>query len=193
MLSLKEGEKLIGIARKAIELSFEDKGHERWDVSEKALCRKAGVFVTLHYLKGRKKELRGCIGFIKSKIPLWEAVSEAAKLAAFDDPRFPPLIKEDLEKIRIEISVLTEKKMIETKEIKKPEEILRQIEIGKDGLIVEYSGFSGILLPQVAIEHGWDAEHFLEQTCIKAGVSPKDWKNKSCKICKFQCQIFSEK
>ena len=190
MLSIKEGEKLISIARKELQGYFGKRGEvEKWDVS--GFKKKLGVFVSLHSYPS--KELRGCIGFPIAQMPLWQSIKEATKAAAFEDPRFLPLTKEEIDKIIIEISVLTNPKMIETSERKNPEDILREIEIGKDGLMMEYSGYSGLLLPQVPVEQSWDAEHFLQELCKKAGVSPKTWKNKSCKIYKFQAQIFSEK
>lgn len=185
MLNSKQGKQLMELARKAIISSFDNKTIQDYDINvEKQLKEKSGAFVTLT-LNG---ELRGCIGFIGPIMPLYKAVIEAARAAAFEDPRFHPLTKEELDELKIEISVLTKPEEIK----EKGEDIIKEIEVGKDGLIVEYSGFSGLLLPQVASENKWDAEHFLEQTCVKAGVSPKSWKNKSCKIHKFQAQIFSE-
>jgi len=194
MLTLKEGEKLIKIARTELDDYFKNQEIEKWDIS--GFNKKLGVFVSLHSYPDKK--LRGCIGFPIAQMPLWESVREAAKAAAFEDPRFLPLTKAELDKIIIEISVLTKPQMIETSENhkdrgKRHETILHEIEIGQDGLIIEYSGYSGLLLPQVAIENNWDTEHFLQQSCIKAGVSPKTWKNPSCKLYKFQAQIFSEK
>ena len=188
MLTSKQGKKLIEIARKSIISSFESKDFHDYDFKlDKKLKEQRGVFVTLHL----NNDLRGCIGFPLPIMPLHKAVIEAARAAAFEDPRFLPLRKEELDDLKIEISVLTKPELIKADH--NNEEIFKHIEVGKDGLIVEYSGFSGLLLPQVATEQKWDAEHFLEQTCVKAGVSPKSWKNKSCKVCKFQAQIFSEK
>ena len=188
MLTSKQGEKLIEIARKAIISSFENKDFHEYDLKlDEKLKEKRGVFVSLHL----NNDLRGCIGFPQPIMPLYKAVIEAARAAAFEDPRFLPLRKEELEELEIEVSVLTKPELI--KPIHGVEEISKNIELGKDGLIIEYSGYSGLLLPQVATEQKWDAGHFLEQTCVKAGVSPKTWTNKSCKIYKFQAQIFSEK
>jgi hypothetical protein len=188
MLTLEDGKKLIKIARKELDNYFKNQEVERWDISDKKLEKRLGVFVSLHTFPDKK--LRGCIGFPVAQMPLWESVREAVKSSAFEDPRFLPLTKEELNEIIIEISVLTESKLIKQKN---PEGILSEIEIGRDGLILEYSGFSGLLLPQVPVENKWDTEYFLQQLCLKAGVSPKSWKNKSCRIYKFQAQIFSEK
>jgi uncharacterized protein (TIGR00296 family) len=193
MLSLKEGKKLIEIARKELDSYFKGQEIEKFDIEiNKNLEKRAGVFVSLHTYPAN--ELRGCIGigFPISKIPLWESVREAVKASAFEDSRFFPLTKDELDKVIIEISVLTKPEMIEVRERKNPEDIFSDIEIGKDGLMLEYSGYLGIFLPQVPVEQGWDVEHYLEQLCLKAGVSPKTWKNKTCKIYKFQAQIFSE-
>ena len=192
----KKGDALLKIARNSIKLAFDDKDFDLIRTHDKDLCQRRGAFVTLFNKIGKRRskqrELRGCIGFIGSKLPLWGVVAEAARLAAFEDPRFPPLCKGELDKISIEISVISKLQRIDNREIKKPSDIAKQIEIGKDGLMIEYSGFSGLLLPQVAVEYGWNEERFLEETCIKAGISPKDWKEKGCRIYKFQAQIFSE-
>ena len=186
MLTLKEGEKLVKLARTELDDYFKNQEVKKWDVS--GFKKKLGVFVSLHTYP--ENNLRGCIGFPIAQMPLWESVREAAKAAAFEDPRFLPITKEELSNIIIEISVLTKPEMIKEK---KPEDIVNEIKIGKDGLIIEYSGYSGLLLPQVPVEQKWDADKFLQNLCLKAGISPKTWKNESCKIYKFQAQIFSEK
>ena len=192
MLILKEGKKLVEIARKELDSYFKDQEIKKLDIKiNKNLKKRAGVFVSLHTYPDNN--LRGCIGigFPLAKMSLLESVREAVKASAFEDPRFMPLIKDELDKIIIEISILTKPEMIKVRE-KKPEDIFSDIEIGKDGLMLEYSGYVGVFLPQVPVEQKWDVEHYLEQLCLKAGVSPKTWKNKSCKIYKFQAQIFSE-
>jgi len=181
---------LLEIARNSITLAFGKKPIDSMKTAEKELNEKKGAFVTLYLGKGKSKKLRGCIGFITSSLPLWRTVSECARLAAFDDPRFPPLKKEEMNHILIEISVMTPPESIKTK---RPEDIVKDIKIGKDGLIVEQFGLSGLLLPQVAPEYEWNAEEFLEQTCLKAGLPRRHWKEKGCKISKFQCEVFSEK
>ena len=185
-MNLKEGEKLVKIARQELESYFKNEEVKKWDVS--GFKKKLGVFVSLHTYP--ENNLRGCIGFPVAQMPLWQSVREAAKAAAFEDPRFLPLSKEELKEIIIEISVLTKPELIKEKN---PEDIANSIKIGKDGLIIEYSGYSGLLLPQVPVEQKWNSESFLHNLCLKAGISPKSWKNKSCKIYKFQAQIFLEK
>lgn len=182
MLTLKQGEELVKFARKVIKESFK-KDFCEWP-SE--FSGKQGVFVTL--LTFPEHHLRGCIGFPHAELPLGKAVMEAAKAAAFSDPRFPSLDKDELDKVMVEISVLTEPREIKCKK----QELLKNIKIGKDGLIVNFLGYSGLLLPQVPVEWNWNAEEFIKQTCIKAGLHPDAWKNPECKIYKFQSQIFSE-
>ena len=190
MLDKNKGEKLLEIARKSIQYAFDKKGFDSLKTSDKDLNEKRGAFVTLYSGKGKSKELRGCIGFTASKLPLWQTVAEAARLASFDDTRFIPLKKNELNQLLIEVSVLTIPQLIRAK---RAEDIVSEIKIGRDGLIVEHFGLSGLLLPQVAEEYEWNAEEFLEQTCIKAGLPRFHWKEKGCKISKFRSEIFSEK
>ncbi len=188
MLSLEEAKKLVKLARKTLEKFFENKKFELEKTEEKNLQEKKGVFVTIE--KFPDKSLRGCIGFPSPTLPLTEAVQRAAFSAAFEDSRFLPLEKEELEKIIFEISVLTKPKLIK---IKNPKEYFKKIEIGKDGLILQNGPFSALLLPQVPLQFNWDVEKFLENLCYKAGLTPDYSYNKNTKIWKFQVQIFSEK
>lgn len=185
-LKLKEGKELIELARKSINYFFAS-GSVMKDVAPKKFSEKQGVFVTLNGFPS--KELRGCIGFPYPIMALWNAVIEASVSAGFNDPRFNALELEEMEKIVIEISVLSV-----PQEIKGDKELIpKKIETGKDGLIIKMNRKSGILLPQVAKEWKWSSEKFLEETCIKAGLEKDSWKEKECKIFKFQAQIFSEK
>lgn len=146
---------------------------------------KRGVFVTLY--KG--EELRGCIGYPEPIMQLNEAVFQAAKGAAFEDSRFSLLKEEELKDIRIEVSVLTPPELIE---VKSSEEYLDNINVGEDGLVIRSQLGSGLLLPQVATEYGWSAEEFLQQTCIKAGLSVDDWKEGGVEVFKFQAKVYKE-
>ncbi|MCW1296224.1 MAG: TIGR00296 family protein [Candidatus Parvarchaeota archaeon] len=185
MTTLNEAKRLIKIARESIALAF--KG-EKYELKEKIFEEKRGIFVTL--LTYPERELRGCIGIPEPILPLKKAVVEAAISSAFNDPRFPSLREDELNKIVIEISLLTKPSLIS---VKNPKEYPNKIEVGKDGLIVQKGFFSGLLLPQVAKEYGWDAEEFLSQTCIKAGLTPDSWLDMQTKIYKFQAEIFCEK
>lgn len=185
MLTKNEGEKLVKLARKAIESVFKKK-ELKFEKEKKEFSGKRGVFVTL--MEWPSHELRGCVGFPYPAKPLADAVVEAAKAAAFGDTRFMPLTEKELNHIVIEISVLTEPALIRAI----PQELPHEIKIGKDGLIAQFSGFSGLLLPQVAPEQKWDSLEFLRGTCVKAGLPAETWLNPNCRIYKFQAQIFSE-
>jgi len=176
MYSEKEKQDMLKLAREAIETAYKGENPKLPD----GLNEKRGVFVTLK----KNNELRGCIGFPDAVYPLKEAIVKAARAAAFNDPRFPPLREEELKDIEIEISVLTPKEEIA------PDP--QNITIGKHGLIVEYGLLSGLLLPQVAVEQGWDAEEFLNQVCIKAGMPPFVWKRMPIKLYRFEAEVFSE-
>lgn len=144
-----------------------------------------GVFVTLK-MGG---QLRGCIGFPLPMFPLGLAVVKAAIAAAFDDPRFPPLTEEEFKEVDVELSVLTVPKRIEVSD---PSEYLEKIKVGRDGLIIKHGGYSGLLLPQVPEEQGWDAEAYLEGLCMKADLGPGSWREEGVEIEAFQAQIFGE-
>lgn len=174
---------LLKLARAAIESSFEDEDPDTSECSK--LTQLRGCFVTLH----KNKQLRGCIGFIKPIMPLYEQIIAAAKAAAFEDSRFSSLEKNELKDIEIEISVLTKPELIK---VSKPEEYIKNIEIGKDGLIIKGEN-SGLLLPQVATEWNFNQEQFLECLSEKAGLNKDAWKNPENKIYKFKAEIFSEK
>ncbi len=150
---------------------------------------KAGAFVTINSLVNGGKELRGCIGFPNPDKPLIEAVMSAAVSAATEDPRFPPLTRNELDKVVFEVSVLTPPELIQ---VRSPKELPGNIDVGRDGLIVRWSHGGGLLLPQVPVEYGWGAEEFLENACVKAGATSDSWLVPSTKIYKFQAIIFEE-
>ena len=185
MLTLEQGIILINLARRSIKAFF-DKKEIKLKKAEEKFKEKQGVFVTLHIYP--EKQLRGCIGLPYPVLPLGNAIIEAAKSAAFNDPRFFPLAKSELDKIIIEISVLTVPELIKCK----PVELPAKVRIGKDGLICSYGNYNGLLLPQVATEQRWNTKEFLEQTCVKAGLSPTTWLKPECHFYRFQAQIFSE-
>jgi AmmeMemoRadiSam system protein A len=139
----------------------------------------SGAFVTLHV----NRELRGCIGQPGSARPLDEVVGDCAVAAATEDPRFPPLTAGELPHVEIEISVLTPIRRVDD---------LREIEVGRDGLIAQDGFRRGLLLPQVAAERGWDRDTFLSHTCLKAGLRPDAWR-KGASISRFQAEVFSER
>jgi AmmeMemoRadiSam system protein A len=137
-----------------------------------------GVFVTIH-ARGR---LRGCIGVVEAFEPLGEAIARCAASAALRDPRFSPIRAEELPELKIEISVLSTPQPI------RPE----NIEIGKHGLLVVHGANKGLLLPQVAVEHKFGREKFLEETCRKAGLKGEAWLEPETQVFGFTCEVFSE-
>ncbi len=177
-LTSEEKRELLKIARRTIENFILKKEIPNFDIKNKKLLEKRGAFVTIKE-KGR---LRGCIGFTAPLFPLYQTVIKAAIFASTRDPRFPPLVPQELPKIEIEISVLTP-----LRKINKPDEII----VGKHGILISKKGRSGLLLPQVAIENGWDKEEFLKQTCYKAGLPKNCWK-KGAEIYIFEAIVFGE-
>lgn len=145
----------------------------------------SGVFVTLNTNTG----LRGCIGFPLPTEKLFKALSDAAIAAATQDPRFEPVKLEDLENISFEVTVLTPPYEIK---VDNPNDYLSKIKVGRDGLIVKHSSFTGLLLPQVPVEYGWSSKEFLEHTCEKAGLAKNYWMKKETKILKFEGIVFKE-
>ena len=186
----KEGYFLVRLARNAVEEHLKD-GTILSPPKETPLkfMERLGVFVTLNKMKGRIKELRGCIGFPYPTHPLVRAVIEAAIEAATRDPRFYPVSRSELNNIIFEVSILTFPQLIEVKD---PREYPSKISIGRDGLIVERGYAKGLLLPQVPVEWGWNEEEFLCQCCMKAGLMPDCWLLKGTKIYKFSAVIIEE-
>jgi len=146
---------------------------------------KSGVFVTLNSTLG----LRGCIGYPLPDKSLFNALEDAAISAATKDPRFPAVKSKELDSITFEVTILTPPEKIV---VSKPEEYLSKIKVGRDGLIVKHGFYSGLLLPQVPIEYGWNEKEFLEYTCEKAGLPKNYWKNSETEIQKFEGIVFKE-
>ena len=186
MISLIEGAELVHLARIAVEKYLQESIIIK---SEKHMLEKAGVFVTLNYLTRSKEEhLRGCIGFPLPEKPLYQGVAEAAIAAATEDPRFPPLDRQELNNIIFEVSVLTVPQQISVS----PADYGKEIQIGRDGLILHWRFGSGLLLPQVPVELKWNVEEYLANICYKAGAPPDVWLDPSSKLCKFQAVVFKE-
>lgn len=190
-LTLDEGTYLVRLARHAITdyLEFGRPIPVPKHVKGK-LLEKCGLFVTLNTMRRGTEELRGCIGYPTPELPLVEATIDAAISAATRDPRFPPVEKDELGSIVVEVSVLTPPSLIR---VENPRDYPREVEIGRDGLIVEHGWFKGLLLPQVPVEWEWDCEEFLGHCCMKAGLPPEAWVLPETKIYKFQAIIFKEK
>ncbi|MCS7118433.1 MAG: TIGR00296 family protein [Archaeoglobaceae archaeon] len=181
-LSIEEGEKAVKLARKAIE-EYLETGKIIKDRLEGVFSHKRGVFTTLI----EHGELRGCIGFPYPVKRLDEAIIESAISAAIDDPRFEPVKRWEMEKIIVEVTILTEPERINAR----AQDLPKFVEIGKHGLMVKKGLLSGLLLPQVAVEYGMDAEEFLSHTCLKAGLPPDCWLT-GVEIYRFEGQIFME-
>jgi len=166
MLSDYDGEIAVRYARAVVENHVAGKEMPEFEFGE-VFGKKMGAFVTLNAYPD--KMLRGCIGIPEPIMALKDAIKEAA-VSATHDPRFPPLGKDELDKIVVEVTSLTPPELIE---VESPEEYLNHIKVGRDGLIAEKGFWRGLLLPQVPVEYGWDEEQFLSQTCMKAGLPPE--------------------
>ena len=170
---------LLHLAREAVTSAVETGKVNVRQVTEAHLQALKGCFVTIK----RQGALRGCIGNFSSEKPLYLLVQEMAASAATRDPRFYPMKEEDLADFELEISVLSPLQKIET-----PEEVV----VGKHGLYLEKNFSRGVLLPQVAVEHGWDRETFLSQTALKAGLKKEDWKE-GADLYVFTAEILAER
>jgi uncharacterized protein len=159
------------------------------DETPENLKANSGVFVTLNSIVGENVQLRGCIGRPYPTQPLVEAVIDSAVDSATRDPRFQSVAIEELDRILVELSVLTPPKKLEYAE---PEELLNMVKIGRDGLIVSRGMFRGLLLPQVPVEWKWETQEFLEHTCNKAGLPTTAWKDHATEFMAFQAEIFGE-
>ena len=140
---------------------------------------KRGAFVTLH----KEGALRGCIGYPLPVFPLYNTIVDNALSAAFEDPRFPVLVNDELDVIDIEISVLTVPEEVEDH---------KEVKVGRDGIIISKHGFRGLLLPQVPVEQGWNLEQYISYGCMKAGLRDDEWK-RGVNIEIFQAEVFGEK
>lgn len=188
--SISDGRFLVNLARTAIG-EYLSKGREMDPPADtpEHLLEKSGVFVTLNSAKPAS-QLRGCIGYPFPTDPLAVATIKSAIEAATGDPRFDPVeLAEFKERVVVEVSVLTVPKALTAKE---PIERAKEIQIGKDGLIVGRGAYRGLLLPQVAPEWNWDAEEFLINCCLKAGLPPDAWLDKDAQVEKFQAIVFEE-
>ncbi|MFX1410633.1 MAG: TIGR00296 family protein [Promethearchaeota archaeon] len=191
--SVEDGKVLIKFARENIEnyLKNDRKILVPDDIKEK-FREKYGAFVTLNTFKVEGNPLRGCIGYIEPKFPLYDVIHKVSISSAIEDPRFPSVTIEEMDKIVIELSILTPPKLLE---VNNPKEYLDKIVIGRDGLIAERGMRRGLLLPQVPIDHDryWDVETFLSHTCMKAWLPEDAWKDKNTNIYSFQAILFEEK
>ena len=170
---------LLKIARTAVTEAVTQHREINWDQHiPQALRNPAGAFVTLW----KNKKLRGCIGQMEPEESLAQVVAHCAFSAALEDYRFDPVVAEELPQLEIEISVLC-----------KPFPIAaEQIKAGEHGLIVSRGSHRGVLLPQVAAEHGWSAERLLDETCLKARLPRGAWREPQTRIEGFTAGSFFE-
>ncbi len=167
---------LLGVAHQSI-LSALEQREIPLEPPSAHLAQRRGVFTTLH-LRG---ELRGCVGYVLPVSPVYIAVAETARAAAFDDTRFYPVTMDEARHLEIELSILSPPQPIA------PE----SVEIGRHGLLVGMGGRRGLLLPQVAVEHHWDRITLLQQTCRKAGLPMDAWE-KGATIEAFTAEVFGD-
>lgn len=179
LLTPDEQTRLLAIARETIIAHVTACPIPAVDHPSRGLKHKHGCFVTIK----QRGQLRGCIGNFVSEVALYHLVQEMAMAAATRDPRFYPMKPADLDDFRLEISVLSPLKQINSVE---------NIVVGKHGLYIIKNHHRGVLLPQVATELGWDRETFLRHTCVKAGLPEDAWQNES-EIYTFTALVFGER
>lgn len=184
MISVKAGQYLVKLAKDTIKY-YLDNGKIMVKPTDYPieLDEELGVFVTLN----KNHNLRGCIGYAEPIKPAIDATMEVALAAAFNDPRFNEVSEKEFDDLDFEVTVLTKPEIIEVAHY---QQYFDEIEIGRDGLIIQKGYARGLLLPQVAVENAFTKEDFLEHTCMKAGISADSWMDESCDVSKFQGQIF---
>ena len=170
---------LLDLAWESIRARLSDRALPSGGSTEE-LRQKRGAFVSLK--RRANRELRGCIGHTQADLPLGEAVARAAVAAATEDTRFSPVTLDELPSLTLEISVLGPLLPIS------PDAVV----VGTHGLLVRYQGRSGLLLPQVPGNYGWDRETFLDYTCRKAGLPPATWRKPECEVLGFVAFVFSD-
>lgn len=177
MLTQDDRVRLLHLARRCLEARVKGEPPPAVDRGG-GLDEPMGAFVTIH----TSGQLRGCLGRLETDQPIADTVAHLAAVVADSDPRFRPLRSSELQATQIEISALTPEVEVGA---------LEEIEVGCHGLIVEQRHRRGLLLPQVATEHGWDRDTFLDHTCLKAGLPAEAWR-RGARIFRFQADVFRE-
>ena len=177
-LNAEERAALLALARHTLEVYLASGERPKLEAASGGFMEESGAFVTLH----QGDDLRGCIGSFIGEGPLQETVQNMAVAAATRDPRFPSVQADEVPGLTLEISVLSPLRH------GTPEEV----EVGVHGVYITRGRHRGVLLPQVASEHGWDRETFLDHTCLKAGLPPGTWRDAETHIELFTAQVFSE-
>jgi AmmeMemoRadiSam system protein A len=178
VLDRSSGRAMLELARLAVTKAVTFERLPETIPNEGIFAERRGVFVTLHV----RGSLRGCIGVVDNHEPLGEGIVRSAASAALQDPRFAAIRTEELHELQIEVSVLSPLVPIH------PE----RVEIGTHGLLIISGRHRGLLLPQVATEHGLDREQFLDETCRKAGLPRGTWRDADVVLFGFTCDIYSE-
>src|SRR3989449_1078758 len=181
----REGECAVRIAREALDAFVLRRARRPVEIPN-GFEEKSGAFVTLNDHPGGL--LRGCIGYPQPFFPLVKSIEKGAEGAA-EDPRFPRLSPEELDRVTVEVSILTAPQLIE---VKKPKDLAKHVTPGADGLSVAQGPYRGLLLPHVAAEYGWDAAESLSEAGMKAGLPAHPWLAPATRGYKFQAEVFAE-
>lgn len=191
--TLEEGKLLVKLARDAVLQYLKNKKimEAPNDLPEKLLKDKYGVFTTIEIFmgKGKRGELRGCIGFPQAVYNVATGVVRSAIAAAVEDPRFEPMSPEELDKVTFEVSILSSLELLEPGN---PRDYLNKIIVGRHGIVIQRGYYSGLLLPQVPVEYCWDAMEFLNEGCMKAFLPPDCWLDEDTSVLIYEAQIFKE-
>ncbi len=169
---------LLYVAKESVVSSVKGIKRDIPHTDDPVLLEPRGAFVTLK----KHGELRGCIGYVIPIKPLYLAVWDVAREAALNDPRFTPVKEEELNELSYEISALSPLYLVNS---------IKEIKIKRDGLMIKKGMYSGLLLPQVPVEEGWNLTQFLSYTCLKAGLPPDCYKDPEVKIYRFEAEVFS--
>ncbi len=173
-------QEVLQLARESLEASVSNLGIPQPNFTHPRFKQQLGVFVTLK----KNKQLRGCIGVIEAKQTLWHNLQKMAAAAALEDPRFDPVRPDELDQIKIEVSILTKPELIADP---------AELEVSKHGVIIELRGRKGVFLPQVAVEYGYDREELLNMLCAhKLGLKKTCWQNPQAKIYVFEAEVYQE-
>ncbi|MEM1623116.1 MAG: TIGR00296 family protein [Sulfolobales archaeon] len=188
LLSLDDGILLVRTARRAVE-EYLLSGRVIEPPGVGGVLQAKGMsFTTIRKISEGEYKLRGCIGYLSPIEPLIKNVITTALAAALEDPRFEPVSTDELDQLVFEVSVLSMPKAMESTGRERALEVV----IGRDGLVVEYKAYKGVLLPEVPIEYCWDRETFLSETCVKAGLTPDCWLNNKVRVKTFKARVFRE-
>jgi AmmeMemoRadiSam system protein A len=193
--SLEQRRILLGIAHQAILCALERRAFDEAPPSSPELAEPRGVFTTLYFRDDLRsdlgsdlpdafephRQLRGCVGYALPVAPLYRAVAETARAAAFDDSRFSPVTLEEASHLEVSLSVLSRLFPIPP----------GAVEVGRHGLLISQGAHRGLLLPQVPVEQNWDRKTFLDQTCRKAGLPLDAWR-KDAIVEAFTAEVFAD-